>query len=220
MMDVALTIAGVPCGHGEELVAVVCEDEKLPFFRHAFQAALGIVDVPHYNVWTEEGSFKRRRSLFPRELVEALETLVGERTQFFDIISVTHGPWAGLQAVGLGSNGERRRQAGKIALAIAALHDDRSVAVKVARTAIESFGRCINRTLTPWKPEIHRHWDLGSRRKVQVLLLCQKRQSQGGLIVTKELLITIILPYMMMPRFLSGSAARDRASVTASGEHQ
>ena len=40
-------------------------------------------------------------------------------------------------------------------------------------------GRASNRV--SWKPEIHRHWDLLSRRTVELLLLCQQRQSHGGL---------------------------------------
>ena len=60
-MNVALIIAGVPYGHGKELVAVACEDEKLASFRCAFQAALKIGDVSQRWVHTEEGSFNRRR---------------------------------------------------------------------------------------------------------------------------------------------------------------
>ena len=128
--------------------------------------------LSHDDVTTDEGSFGARRELFHTQLVDALEKFANGRAAYFDVISVIHGRWAGLQAVGVGSNNDKRKRAEKIALAITALHDERSATEKVAMKHIEYFGLCINRTWAPRKPEIHRHWDLLSRRTVEVLLLC------------------------------------------------
>ena len=195
-----MSIASVPSGHGNELVAVALYDERVDV-GHEFQAALQIVNVSHLDVRTDEGSFRNRRVLFHPQLVEALENLANGRADFFDVISVIRGRWAGLQAVVVGSNSRKRKRAAKIALAIAAVHDARSVTENVAMSNIEHFGHCIQRTWVPWKPEIHRHWDLLSRRTVELLLLCQQRQSPGGLAAIRDTLISHVLPFMMPGRF-------------------
>ena len=187
MVEAALRFASVPSGHGNELVALALYDEA-EMLSHAFQVALQILNVSHDDVTADEGSFRNRRVLFHPQLVEALENLAIGRADFFDVISVIRGRWAGLQAVGVGSNSRKRKRAAKIALAIAAVQDARSVTENVATRNIELFGHCIQRTWVPWKPEIHRHWDLLSRRTVKLLLLCQQRQSHGGLAAIQDVL--------------------------------
>ena len=124
-----------------------------------------------------------------------------EELPFFDVISVIHGRWAGLQAVGVGVNSRKRNRAAKIALAIAAVGDARSVMDNVTMSNIKHFEHCIQRAWVPWKPEIHRHWDLLSRRTVKLLLLWQQRQSHSGLAAIQDVLIPHVLPFMMPSRF-------------------
>ena len=201
MVEAALSIASVPSGHGNELVAVALYDEWEWHVWRAFQAALQIVNVSHLDVRADQGSFGNRRELFHAQLVEALENLANGRAHCFDIISVIRGRWTGLQAVAVGSNSRRRQRGAKIALATTAVHDARSVTENVAMQTIARFGYCIQRGWVPWKPEIHRHWDLLSRRTVELLLLCQQRQSPGGLTAIRELLKSHVLPFMMPGRF-------------------
>ena len=218
----ALTVASVAAGPGQEVVAVVCWDEKAASFQNAFHAALEIVNVSHHEVMIEESSFDGRRGMFPHELVRALEELVDRGIRFFDKVRVTRGAWSGLEVIGLGGTRDQRKKAGKIALGLAALHDGRvrsnteineiaalydgrSVPVHVASSAIEGFGRSINRRLAAWRPETHRYWDPSSRRKIRLMLLCQVRGSRpgnGGVRISRELLISQVLPFVMSPRFV------------------
>ena len=198
MVEAALSIASVPSGHGHELVAVALYDEPE---SHAFQTALKILNVSHHDVTTDEGSFRARRVLFHSQLVDALENFANGRAAFFDVITVTRGRWAGLQAVGVGSTSRKRKRAAKIALAIAAVGDARSVMDTVTMRNIRHFEHAIQRAWVPWKPEIHRHWDLLSRRTVKLLLLWQQRQSHEGLAAIQAVLISQVLPFMMPSRF-------------------
>ena len=206
MVDTALSIASVPTGYGNDLVAVAVYVEEVSHVKAVLNAAVQIVnDVFHVSdddVTTDRGSFPNRREMFHPQLVEALQNLANGRAEFFDVISVIRGRWAGLQAVVVGSNSHKRKLAAEIALAIAAVHDARSVTDNVAMSTIDHFGHCIRRTWVPWKPEIHRHWDLLSRRTVELLLLCQQRRSHGGLAAIQDLLILHVLPFMMPRRFV------------------
>ena len=200
-----MRIASVPSGHGYELVAVALYDdegENHAFEWNAFQAACQIINVSRQEVRKDEGSFRNRRVLFHPELVEALENLANGRADFFDVITLTSGRWTGLQAAVVGSTTRKRARAARLAFAIAAVHDARHPSWATLNMCnIECIGHCIQRPWVPWKPELHKHWDLLSRRTVDLLLLCQHRQAHTGLGAIQQLLISHVLPFMMPGRF-------------------
>ena len=65
------------------------------------------------------------------QMVEALENLANRRADLCDVITVIPGRWAGLQAVVVGSNSRKRKRAARTALAIAAVHEARSLRVLI-----------------------------------------------------------------------------------------
>ena len=199
MASEAMNTGSVPSGHGYELVTVIVYEDQAPSVISAFHKALEIVNVSHRNVRRQDGSFGNRRNSFHPRLVQGLEILVNDEGQFFDVISVIGGVWAGLQAVAVGSNSDKRKRAGKIALAIAAVRE--RARENEAMENIHRFMRCIQRRWVRWEPEIHRHWDLLSRQTVKLLLLCQLRRSSGGLAAIRQLLISDVLPFMMPHQF-------------------
>ena len=127
------------------LFAVVCDDVKCENFKRAFHAALDIFDYSSNDINTVEGSLGKRKVQFHPELAQAIEQLDygnDHRTHLFDIVTVNNGTWAGLQAMAIGTNAEKRKKAAKIALAVAVVNDARCLTLQVPKRKLEVFQAC------------------------------------------------------------------------------
>ena len=145
MVELPLPIAIVPDGFGKELFAVVCDDVKCENFKRAFHAARDIFDYSSNDINTVEGSLGKRRVQFHPQLTQAIEQLdygKDHSTHLFDIVTVNNGTWAGLQAVAIGTNAEKRKKAAKIALAVAVVNDARCLTLQVPKRNVEVFQAC------------------------------------------------------------------------------
>ena len=130
MADQKLSIFKLPDGLGSHLFSVACDDAKTALFQYATKAAQEALEsiggmLP---IKVTSGSLGSKATSFSPVLIEAIRRADDGSNvdrHAFDLVEVTKGSMMGLQAVGIGSNKERRERACRVALAIAATKDPR-----------------------------------------------------------------------------------------------
>ena len=126
MADQKLLVFRLPDGSGNHLFSAACDDSKASFFQCATQAAQKALDsigrpLP---IKVTSGTLGSRASSFSPVLIEAIRRAddgLNVDRHAFDLVEVTSGPMMGLQAIGIGSNKEKRERACRVAVAVAAL---------------------------------------------------------------------------------------------------
>eukprot|EP00933_Yihiella_yeosuensis_P048568 TRINITY_DN4483_c0_g1_i1.p1 TRINITY_DN4483_c0_g1~~TRINITY_DN4483_c0_g1_i1.p1 ORF type:complete len:677 (+),score=162.01 TRINITY_DN4483_c0_g1_i1:151-2181(+) len=115
----------LPCGRGSPLVGVLCENHKdAPFGDAAYmmQGLLGVQSSEKQD-WDQESASKPG---VPKEIQEVAKSLQGaDDTDYslwnFSIHAASGGAFPGtVKAIGIGSNAEKRKRAGNLALALTA----------------------------------------------------------------------------------------------------
>ena len=132
MADQKLLVFKLPDGSGRHLFSVACDDAKAALFQSATKAAQKALDSigKTLPIKVTEGSLGSKRIHFSPVLIEAIRRAddgANVDRHAFDLVEVTNGSMMALQAIGIGSNKERRERASSIALAIAATKDPRIV---------------------------------------------------------------------------------------------
>ena len=108
------------------MFSAACDDAKAAVFQCATQAAQKALDsigrpLP---IKVTSGSLGSSGSSFSSVLIEAIRRAddgLNVDRHAFDLVEVTSGPMMGLQAIGIGSNKEKRERACRVAVAVAAL---------------------------------------------------------------------------------------------------
>lgn len=113
----------MPGAAAEQVLAVICDDEKEGNFPGAANLAAECLQLPG----TISEGVKRRDGAFhdlgwASNLIQALEVIDGGEERLFTVATVVQGPSKGLVAIGLATNQKRLQRSSNLALVLAVLH--------------------------------------------------------------------------------------------------